>query len=355
MFSTFRILGRCADEEVYGYHASREDGGLFTKYGYLSQECRLDEVYRGVQDIPDTQPVSQKENSDGAEAPVMVKDTDLATLLMEMHAVGGDYMRDADYNLKSLANKGDDFLVKMNAGMPVVTPMDLVFRRDTYEHEMWMTADKAPDVSTYIISVTARDESGITGNIFEADLYAMQDYIQENSFSFTHLDAEMKDGTTKLITLEKWDAMDLCDKNGILGWVKYYDPADEAKLGTYLDAIRWVGEENRQSIDAGEFLSKINKNYMARAENPQHNMLRVAQNAAKEILAQNRAYVYRLFKDGADRLSPIDAIKNGLWFSNNREFAIRHGLEGLEKWAKRNAGSILKHKERIEQKSKSCI
>jgi hypothetical protein len=345
LYKHLMLLEQSADEEEYGYNAAKEENGAFTQYGLVTHERSIAEIYRGVRDIPPAAPVA----SEHAAEPVMVRDADLAALLLEMHAVGGDYMRDAKYNIKTLADKGDDFFVMMNAGMLVVTPADLVFRRDTPEHEMWMLQSKAPDIRAFVISVTERDGERITGNLFEADLYDLQDYVRENSFFFTRLDAEMKDGSSRRFTLPEWDAMDQYERGQLKSRVKHYDPADEAKLVTCFSVLRRAALENRRPVAAGEFLSQINEPFMAQAAHPRPDMFRIAPEAAKEILAQSAADVFRLMPTGAEKLSPIDAIKVTA-YQEYREFAVRRSdWAGIEKWARRGAGNILRQNGRSER------
>ena len=263
-------------------------------------------------------------------------------------------MRDAKYNIKMLATGGDDFFVRMNDHMMVVTPAAIVYHRDTEEYQSWMLLDKMQDVHTFVISVTGRDGGKITGNLYETDLYSLQDSIREHSFYFTDLDAEMKDGTSRRFTLEEWDAMDSYDRSQLKSWTKHYDPADKANLAAHISGIRWACEETRQAVAVGEFLSQISAPYMAQANNPQPDMLRTAPEAAKEILAQNAADVFRLMQNGMEKLSPIDAIKVPV-YQFCREFAVKQDdWAGIEKWAQRAAGDMLRQIDRGEQsKTKS--
>jgi hypothetical protein len=353
------LLNRCTDDEAYGYHAAKDDGGAFTKHGYITNVRDIDVIYRGVHDIPaeyGVQPPAAPEQSPAPQAAqeqspqlIMVKGTDLPALLLGMHAVGGEYMRDAKYNLKTLADKGDDFFIMMNAHIVTVTPADFAFRRDMHENEMWMQASGGPDFRAFVMSVTDRADGKITGNMFEADLWSLQDYISDNSFYFTHLDAEMKDGTSRRFSLDEWDAMDRYERGQLKSWKKHYDPDDEAALATYFSALRWAVEENRRPVSAGEFLTHINERYMALACNPQPDMLRTTPEAAKEILAQGAAAVYRLMPDGMEKLSPIDALKVPT-YQFHREFAVKsQDIAGLEKWAHRAAGDVLRQNEREER------
>jgi hypothetical protein len=352
------LLTRCAEEEAYGYHAMKEDGGAFTKHGYITQGKEIAVIYRGVQDIPAEYGVQQPatpEQTTPPQAmpeqplPIMVYNTDLSALLMGMHAVGGEYMRDAAYNVKALASKGDDFFIRTHPGMLIVTPADSVFRRDTDEHQSWMMLSASPDIRAFILSVTDRADGKITGNLFEADLYSIQDNIRENSFFFTHLDAEMKDGTSRRFTLEEWDAMDRADRAQLKSWKKHYDPADEARLAAYFSALRWAAEENRQIVAPDAFLSQLNAAYMTLAANPQPDMLRIAPEAAQEMLARDAVHVYRLMPGDMGPLSPIDAIKIPA-YQYCREFAVKpQDLAGIEKWARRASGDILRQAERGER------
>jgi hypothetical protein len=218
------------------------------------------------------------------------------------------------------------------------------------EHETWVLTDKTLDVRTFMISVTERDNNQITGNICETELFTMQENIREHSFFFTHLDAEMKDGTSRRFTLEEWDSMDRIDREQLKSWVKHYNPADEMALDTHIKNLYQVHGEKSRSVTAGEFLTQINESYMAGANNPQPALLRVTLEAAKEILAQNNTDVFRLMEKGAEKLSPVDAAKTGLWFSVNREFAVKpKDLTAVEKWAKRTVKNILQQTERGER------
>ncbi len=101
-----------------------------------------------------------------------------------------------------------------------------------------------------------------------------------------------------------------------------------------------------------EFLAGVNVAYMEQAQCPQPEMLRVSQQAAKEMLARGDCEVHRLLPEGTEKLSPTDAVKSGLWYSKHREFAIRReDVAGMEKWAERSAADIVNRpQERSEQK-----
>jgi hypothetical protein len=338
------------DTKAFGRAAVEEENGVFTRHGYLTErDSDFRDVYHGPEDIPAEYRSTPSPAPEHEAKPIMVHDADLAALLFEMHAVGGDYMRDAKYNVKALAGKDDDFFVMMNAGMFMVTPASVLFHKDNKEYEKWMLVHKAPDIRAFVMSVTDRSGERLAGDLFEVDLSDLQDYIRENSFFFTHMDAEMRDGATRRFTLEEWDATDRHDRDQVKSMKKHYDPADEARLATYFSVLRRAARENRRPVPVSEFLSQISEPYMAQAISPQPDMFRVAPEAAKDILARNAADVYRLMPNGMEKLSPIDAIKVPL-YSEYREFAVKaHDWAKIEKWARGVAGDVLRQAERGER------
>lgn len=342
------------DAAAYGRSIAVEEKGVFTNHGYIADRGEFKTLYRSPEDIPAEWRVVGAIPSAQERQPVMVSNTDLSALLLEMHAVGGDYMRDATYNLNALSSKGDDFFVMANSKMLIVSPADLVFRCDTHEHGLWRDFGQLPDAQTFIISVTDREGGRIMGNLCETDLKALQNFVRDFNITFTHLDAEMKDGTLRRITLEEWNGMDRIERDQMKSWTNHYKPADEERLETFVSTVRWAVESNRQPVTAVEFLSGLNRSYMAQADNPQPDMLRIAPEAAKEILAQSTAEVFRLMPEGAEKLTPIDAIKVPV-YQSFREFSIRcDDCSGLEKWAQRASSDILRQSERSQQdKSKN--
>jgi hypothetical protein len=233
-----------------------------------------------------------------------------------------------------------------NPGMIVVNPAELLYRRDTHEHQAWTLLADTPDIRVFFMAVTDRPNGRVTGNIYDMELSSIQDSIRGQGFFFTHLDAEMKGGTDRRFTLEEWDAMDMRGRDQLKSWTKHYNPADEARLSTLMDSFRWACEDSRNPVGVGEFLLQLSEPYMAKADNPQPGMLRVAPEAAKEILAQDAADVYRLMPKGMEKLPPIEAVRLPM-YSYFREFAVKaHDWAGIEKWAQRSAGDMLRQQGR---------
>ncbi|MDR1206064.1 MAG: antirestriction protein ArdA, partial [Peptococcaceae bacterium] len=319
-------LEKHVNKVAYGRDAVKRERGVFTKYGYLTEsESHFRRFYHDSEDIPEKYRLfPEPEPAAIANDPlVKVSNTDLAALLMEMHAVGGDYTRNAKGSLQTLFGGAPDYFVLMNKMLISVIPAEELYHRNVVGHTLWQGLQATEEVKTFFFTVTEREGPRVVGSLYELDVAGLQDSLRDGSFDFTHIDAEMKDGAKRTITFEAWQAMDKIERDGIQSWVYHYDPADVTKLNTLIYTLRRVCEKNREAIAADEFLTKLNTAYMARADHPQPDMLRVARKTASDMLARGDADVYRLLPDGPEKLWPIDAVKSdGLWFANYRAFAI---------------------------------
>jgi hypothetical protein len=151
-----------------------------------------------------------------------------------------------------------------------------------------------------------------------------------------------------VVSVSDWEKMSVWDKIGRGTQDRFYP--DISAVADRVRAIFDVHEKEVQTVGESEFLLQMNYEYMRESENPQPDMLRVTRYAAMEMLARGDADVYRLTRSGAEKLTPIDAVKSGVsWFKYNSEFAIKLGdLPGLQKWAERAATEIKRMLERSE-------
>lgn len=307
------------DLDAYGKWIAENEGGAFTEQGYLTESGDFKEVYRGPEDISAEHRVSLTPSAVEAKEPlIMVGNTNLSALLLEMHALGGDYMKDAKHNLQTLAGGGTEFIVMMSDHVLTVTPAEILFHRDTIEHEKWMLMDKTADIRTFVMSVTDRRDGLVIGSLCETDLAALRSSLQMNS-------------------------------------IKHDDPASEGQLAAYLDVFRWAVEQNRKAVPAGVFLQQINEPYMSRSHVPKPAGFRVSPETARALLAQDAVNIFKAYPEPVARLMPIDAAKASLWTGDKFEYFVKHNeSEKLERWAGRAAGELLRQTERCApEKTKS--
>ena len=106
------------DHAAYGRAAAEQEGGSFTPQGYLTQEKDLPTIYRGPEDIP------KESRLFVPPEPVFLKTEaiDLTEFLMKAHALGGDFLSDAQRNMGTLeARRSAESLMLMSDRHIVLT------------------------------------------------------------------------------------------------------------------------------------------------------------------------------------------------------------------------------------------
>lgn len=322
-----------ADAAEYGRNAAREENGVFTKYGYIALRSEIKEVHREQVDIPLEYRIFS------APPPLMMAtDVDVPAFLAALHATAGDFSRDSEHTIGILSGlRSAEYLLLMDGSGAFFTEAMHAYRQGTDACNRWMNAADNPETQAFSIHLT-EVHGQIKGNIAEVNAAERRRDIQENSIQPVTVEVTVPSGEVQSYLPQEWDALAKIDRDGIKDWRRVFADGDFSKVHRHLEYLNAQTESACRQVSASEFLAVANTAYMENAQNPQQGMLRISQDAAKEMLARSDCDVYRLLPNGAEKLVPTDAIKSGLWFIENREFAIRRGeIQGLEKWAERSA------------------
>lgn len=333
-------LEASVDAESYGRARAESENGVFTDQGCLTEYGTFKEVYRGPEDIPAAHRVFALPE----KAPLIkVENADLNALLLKMHALGGDHMSDAHYNLNTLADKRSaEYLLLMNERGIFLTEAAHAYRRGTTAFDAFMNASE--DTRAFAVHITDVWNGPVRGDVVEVNLAEHQLDILKHSIHFTHVDATPKYGPDQTFTPEQWEAMDDIDRHMLQSWTRQFHTDDLRAVIVHLDDIRGGHAETGKAVEEDVLLSDINRRYMEKAENARPDMLRVTLPAAKDMLAHSDAPVYRLMPEGPKELAPLDAMpsRNGLWYQHYREFAVKKDdLAGIGKWADRTADAMV--------------
>jgi len=340
-------LEKHVDLAALGHTVVKEEDGVFTEYGYLTGGEGLRDFYHEPHDIP-------MEHRIYSPPMPMVQNVELSSLLMKMHALGGEYMQRADKNFSAFISRQSDELLLLTDGKDIqlMSTMSVYFK-GTDEHNKWRFADavKNPETRAFVVLPDDNGDKFAIGALVEIDFADQKRDILNNSIWPEQVEVVKKDGTEQLLSHDEWEDLSACDITNIVSHRRLYNESEISVICAHVDDLRSQCTANVKAISAEDLLANMNSAYMKRAECPRHDMLRVTREAATEILARGDADVYRLSPDGAQKLSPMDAVKTrGLWFPNNREFAIKsEDAAGLDKWAERKAGDIMRQAERGER------
>jgi|GEM_PF-1590305 len=332
------------DKEALGRTIIQEEDGVITGQGYLTGGDGLRGFYLEAHDIPIV-------NRIYSPPMPMVENTDLSSALLKMHALGGEFMQRADKNFSTFMNRQGDELLLLTDGKDIrlMDTMSAYFNGSD-EHNKWKHTEQSPETRAFIVLPADNGDKFAIGSLVEIDFIDQKRDILNNSIWFDQVEIVKKDGTEQLLSRDEWESLSAANIENTVSWRHLYDESALSALASHVEEQHSQRTSNVKAISTEDFLADINSSYMGRAENPQPDMLRITREAAAEMLARGDADVYRLFPNGSEKMSPMDAVKSkGLWYSSYREFAIkREDATGLYKWAERKTSDIMRQAERGE-------
>jgi hypothetical protein len=350
-------LEKYADRAAYGRDAIKAENGALTKNGLLVGGSGLQEIYRGSRDIPAEHRVFTEPGEAGKQ-PLKLDDVDIAATVMKLHAVcGGDNMFQAADNLKMLFNGHDrDYLLLAGRDNICLSPAIEAYKRGTETFAFISPAMKSsaerPDFMAFAVRVHNRGEDGVTGDLVELNGKALRANTSRHAVAPDRIDAVFLGGATKSYDLWSWAELPGHTRGDITDYKSHFPSSGLAEAAKRCASFMGANEAAGEAVGTDAFLQKANAAFMAAAQNPQSDMIRVANETAKEILARGDADVYRLTPEGAVKLSPIEATR-AMCFAEHSELAVkREDFAGLDNWARRAANKLHRRSERDKTKHK---
>ena len=343
-------LEASADLSALGRAIAKEENGAFTSHGYLMEVSGIfKETYRGHQDIPAEHRIFTKPGEDHSPL-IKTGDINIPAALVKMCATNGDYTRSepAEIIKEITAGKDRDYLLTINTNGHHFYPALDAYRRGGGPAGIITSLTGEPGTRFFALRL---DEAGKpeSGSLLEINRDALYTNMVRHHITPGWMEAEMSDGTKSSLTIWDWSNLDGAERGKVVSYEPIYSTEDSNKIQKRFDDFRGECNAAANEVTEAELLADLNKAYMAAAKNPLPDMIRVENEAAKEILARGDADVYRLTPGGAEKLSPIDAAKP-LCFKENRDLAIRReDISGLDKWADRAAAKLIRQNERGER------
>ena len=251
----------------------------------------------------------------------LVRDTDLGVFAYELHILAGDFLRESEFNLRSLAtNTGPDSIAVM--GKKHIWLADaLSAYYPTGELYRMAAMTEYPGARAFLFHTERREGGRLYGDVLMMDLDTLRQDIERNTLYPYGVSMEYRDGTKAEAGIEKWEAMELCEKDALKNWRYLYAPEQVTESQhSYLDRFsQW--REQAFSYMPQDLEERLNVEYMEEAQNPDTDMYRIPLGTAKQLLLDG-ASVYRLLPGGSEKVAPIAAVTAGLWYEHYREFAV---------------------------------
>ena len=270
----------------------------------------------------------------------LVRDTDLGIFAYELHILAGDFLRESEFNLRSLAaNTGPDSIAVM--GKKHIWLADaLSAYYPTGELYRMAAMTEYPGARAFLFHTERKEGGRLYGDVLMTDLDTLRQDIERNTLCPYGVSMEYRDGTKAEAGIEKWESMELCEKDALKTWRYLYAP-EQVTEWQYRYSNRFSQwKEQSFSYMPQDLEERLNVEYMEAAQNPDTDMYRIPLGTAKQMLLDGGP-VYRLFPGGPEKLLPIAAV-TGLWYENYREFAVTpEDLGALDRLVRRETDRIM--------------
>lgn len=251
----------------------------------------------------------------------LVRDTDLGVFAYELHILAGDFLRESEFNLRSLAtNTGPDSIAIMGKNHIWLADA-LSAYYPTGELYRMAAMTEYPGARAFLFHTERKEDGRLYGDVLMTDLDTLRQDIERNTLYPYGVNMEYRDGTKAEADIEKWEAMELCEKDALKTWRYLYAPEQVTEWQHHYSNLFSQWKAQAFSYMPQDLEERLNVEYMEEAQNPDTDMYRIPLGTAKQLLLDG-ASVYRLLPGGSEKVAPIAAVTAGLWYEHYREFAV---------------------------------
>lgn len=253
----------------------------------------------------------------------LVKDTDLTVLAYELHIFPGDFLRECEFNMRSLvSNTGADSIAIMGKNHMWLSDALFAYCATADLHQMIFTTEYI-GARAFLFHADRKENGHLFGDLLMMDLDTLRQDVKQNTLYPTGVQIENADGTKGSVSLEKWDAMEPYEKQALKSWGFSYPLELREQWQSHYSDMFSQWKENAFSYASQDLEERLNYQYMETAAYPDMDMYRIPLVTAKQMLLYDEAPVYRLLPGGPEKVAPIAGVTTGLWYQHYRAFAVR--------------------------------
>ena len=271
----------------------------------------------------------------------LVRDTDLGVFAYELHILAGDFLRESEFNLHTLAaNTGPDSIAVMGKKHMWLSDALLAYCPSAELYRM-AAMTEYPAARAFLFHTERKEDGRPYGDVLMMDLDTLRQDIERNTLYPYGVSMEYRDGTKAEAGIEKWESMELCEKDALKTWRYLYAP-EQVTEWQYRYSNRFSQwKEQAFSYMPQDLEERLNVEYMEEAQNPDTDMYRIPLGTAKQLLLDG-APVYRLLPGRTEKVAPVAAVRAGLWYENYREFAVTpEDLGALDRLVRRETDRLM--------------
>lgn len=253
----------------------------------------------------------------------LIQNTDLTVLAYGLHIFPGDFLRECEFNMRSLlSNTGVDSIAIMGKNHMWLSDAIFAYCATADLHQMIFTTEYI-GAKAFLFHVDRRENGHLFGDLMMMDLDTLRQDVKQNILYPTGVQIESADSTKGTVSLKKWHAMEPYEKQALKSWGFTYPTELRQQWQDYYSDMFSQWKEIAFSYAPQDLEEKLNYQYMELAEHPDMDMYRIPLGTAKQMLLYDEAPVYRLLPGGPEKVALIAAVTTGLWYQHYRAFAVR--------------------------------
>ena len=253
----------------------------------------------------------------------LIHDTDLTTFAYELHIFAGNFLRESEFNMRSLVtNTGPDSIAIMGRRHMWLSDALHAYCSTADLHQMIFTTEYL-GARAFLFHTDRKADGHLYGDVLMMDLDTLRQDVKANTLSPYGVNVEHQNEKAATVSFEKWHSMELYEKDALKSWGFCYRPEQVTEWQHHYSGMFSQWKEQAFSYMPQDLEERLNVGYMEAAQNPDMDMYRIPLGTAKQMLLYDEAPVYRLLPKGPEKLPPIAVVTSGLWYEHYREFAVR--------------------------------
>lgn len=286
----------------------------------------------------------------------LIRDTDLGVFAYELHILAGDFLRESEFNLRTLAtNTGVDSIAIMGKRHMWLSDAVFAYCSTGDLRQMALTTEYI-GARAFLFHADRKEDGHLYGDVLMMDLDTLRQDMKENTLYPGGVSMERKDGSRVTVSLEEWNAMELYEKDALKSWGFAYEPEQVAEWQNHYSIMFSQWKDQAFSYMPQDLEERLNMGYMEDAQNPDMDKYRIPLGTARQMLLDGEAPVYRLLPSGPEKLAPIAAVTTGLWYENYREFAIApEDLGALDKLVRRETDRLMGNRPQLHKTKNGAL
>ena len=284
-----------------------------------------------------------------------VRDTDLGIFAYELHILAGDFLRESEFNLRSLAtNTGPDSIAIMGKNHMWLSDAVFAYCSTGDLHQMIFTTEYI-GARAFLFHTNRKEDGRLYGDVLMMDLDTLRQDVKHHTLYPSGVNIEQKEGSAATVSLEKWHSMELYEKDALKSWGFSYPPEQVTEWQHHYSNLFSQWKAQAFSYMPQDLEELLNVEYMEAAQNPDMDMYRIPLGTAKQMLLYDEAPVYRLLPGGPEKVPPIAAVTTGLWYEHYREFAVTpENLGALDRLVRRETDRLMGIRPQPDKSQERC-